>query len=146
MNYCNDKYPGTTKLSDIDIMVLKAYYGNIPTLDYFANPRRIEIPLVLKNGTTEKLIMTDSNRDGTYEDVISSTAASQSKAPGVYLDSDTLYLPLIKLLKDDRVWELWEATATDITDSNGKRTFKLESVKKLQPQNRQSEFVPILTE
>ena len=45
-----------------------------------------------------KIIMTDGNRDVTYEDVITSKNASKSKTTGVCLDSDTLYIPIIYLL------------------------------------------------
>jgi hypothetical protein len=96
MNYCNPNYI-VTKLSPIDILTVKTYYGRITS--YNSNTLKLKIPVIKIEGLTYSASLSDPDGDGWFQvDKRELTTKKSSKLVTFEEDTKLLTIPLAKVI------------------------------------------------
>jgi hypothetical protein len=132
MNYCNPNYI-VTKLSPIDILTVKTYYGRITS--YNSNTLKLKIPVIKIEGLTYSASLSDPDGDGWFQvDKRELTTKKSSKLVTFEEDTKLLTIPLAKVIdKSTHVTSLYAAFLR--SRDNGE--FKIVVSHKIQPTPRE---------
>lgn len=126
MNYCNPNWNGNGNLSNIDILTVQTYYGNIPR--YTSPSKLLEIPVVIVSGVSYTATLDDFDGDNAFSLRTFNRTGNRSSQPARYAGT-TLTLPMLKVLDlRNHVESLYSATM----NFNGS-TFTVSSATQLQP-------------
>lgn len=107
MNYCRQQYWGDSSLSAIDMLAVKAYYGNIP--NYIAEDGTLFVPRVMVNNRPHLARLQYNNGKFDLMALIDMSGNDKPSSATATFSYPNLSLPLLSFISGGKVTQLWKA-------------------------------------